>query len=56
MTRVMIECIGVDGQFHQCEPHKDVALCGMPVKRKVVNESDCGVFTCCECDYSEDEE
>lgn len=48
--KVAIDCIGIDGKLHRCEPHESETKCGVEVKRKknIDRTKLCG---CWECTY-----
>jgi len=53
--KIYINCIGVDDKIHYCEPHKDICVCGVKVRRKKLLSQDYNkYFFCYVCDYTID--
>jgi hypothetical protein len=49
---ITIACIGIDNLIHECEPHKDTAICGCPVVKKKVGKYDyTNRHSCYPCTY-----
>ncbi len=51
--KVYIDCIGVDGKQHVCEPHKDTCKSGVKALRKQILKNDYTRYSCYECTYQE---
>lgn len=51
MKKIYIDCIGIDGKQHICEPHLNVTLCGVKVTNKKPTLKDKQRYSCYECSY-----
>lgn len=48
---IYINCVGIDGKLHMCDPTKNVCKCGIKVLKKKLDKNDYARFSCYECTY-----
>ncbi len=59
MNNNPIQCVGIDGKIHYCQPNLNVTICNIQVKRKKLLKNDLisshNKGYCPECDYTNDD-
>lgn len=46
-----VDCVGVDGKKHICQPQDETTKCGLKIARKKLGKTDRNRFSCYDCTY-----